>query len=141
MPVRYHPSMKEKIITVGLIAVGFVVAMSLRKGDRADTQGEVRKPPVKYKIVKGGRQKEGISMEVVVAPDTLKEQALELGNFLRDKYLGDNAHVEIGIFDDIRCAVGRFNTSIPQGHFFRHYLVQVSVDTSSGLDTVEWIKK
>jgi hypothetical protein len=85
MSVRYRPSMKERVMALGLAVVGLIIVASLGKGKKAGKRGDEIKPPVKYRIVKGGRKGNRISMEVVVDPTTTKQQAMDLGYFLKEK--------------------------------------------------------
>jgi hypothetical protein len=126
---------------LGLAVAGFIIVASLGKGKKGRKRGEEIRPPIKYRIAKGGRQADGISMEVVVDPETKKQQAIDLGYFLKEKYREGNTKISIGIFNDIRCALGRLNKSIPREIFFQHYLVQITVDRSKNQDSVEWCKQ
>jgi len=141
MSVCNRPSMKERVMILGLALIGLIIVSTLGKGKKTGKQGDELNPPVKYRIAKGGRLGSGISMEVVVDPKTTKQQAMDLGCFLKDKYQEGNTEVNIGIFDDIRCAVGRRNKSIPVKIFLQHYLVQVTVNKTTNRDSVEWQKK
>lgn len=89
----------------------------------------------------------GIGMELLVDESATKEEVLALAAHLREEHSG--GYIVIDIFDSVEAHVAR-ETETRTGHlpsnyseeeYWKHHLVMISQNPSTGYDEIEWVAK
>jgi len=79
----------------------------------------------------------GIGMDILVSETATKEEALALATYLRSKHSKGNLFVSI--FDSKEAQVSRFQGTMSDEEFRKHFLVQIIRNTKTGYDGIEWL--
>ncbi len=122
------------IIFVGLIIIGNIISVFDKEEPTTP-----KKSILDYSVYMDSSKNNIVRKTLLVAPETTKKQALELGEYFKKKY-NNKQFVYIAIFDDKWAANNRFNTDVHENKILQHYLVQVTVNKKTGLSVVQWMK-
>ena len=79
----------------------------------------------------------GIGMTILVSENATKADVLALANSLRSKYLS-GGYISIDIFDSLEAYNHRDDMTYPEAEYWKHYLVNIVRNPSTGYDKVYW---
>ena len=82
-----------------------------------------------------------ILSKVLIDPDTKKDDAMKLAEWLLDRYYSDNQFIRIAIFDDIDTARYFNNNDNLETKLDKHYLILVTASKNTGYKNIKWMKK
>ena len=83
-------------------------------------------------------QEGGIGMALLVPEEVTKEQILALARHLRAEHLS-KGWIWIDIFDSIEAYQNRVDPDYPEEEYAKHWLVQITYNSQTGLDKIEWL--
>jgi|WetSurMetagenome_2_1015567.scaffolds.fasta_scaffold304766_2 hypothetical protein len=125
--------------------IPFLLFLALIACNKAEKPIE-EKPPINYEILRswtiptshtpGG----GYGMELLVSDSTTQDQAINLARYFHKKRKRDEFLI-IQIFDSREAYDNRDNENYPEEKYFKHFLVDMTVNPNTDYDRVSWVAK
>ena len=127
--------MKKKL-AIGLTALAVLIFIIVGVAACSGSEQTTTQKTIDYQVIGQGAIP-GVGMTILVSQDATKADVLALANSLRSKYLS-GGYISIDIFDSLEAYNHRDDMTYPEEEYWKHYLVNIVRNPTTGYDKVYW---